>query len=128
MEMALGDATTATDLALDEAAGRAFRASRREASNPENESMTRTTVQIFLATAAAYNVVTVPVSALHQGYGRTGGRSGSWTPNQAHASAAQPILNDQLAGPDGEAERLAKSEPGCRPRRLEPSSPLRRSQ
>ncbi|MGH6870161.1 MAG: efflux RND transporter periplasmic adaptor subunit [Rhizomicrobium sp.] len=64
--------------------------------NPDNQLMTQMTAQVFFVTASAHNVVTVPVSALHQGRGHTGGRSGSRTPNQDHASAAQP--NSRGAG------------------------------
>lgn len=61
-----------------------------DVANPDNQLMTQMTAQVFFVTQSAQNVVTVPVSALHQGRGHTGGRSGSWTPNQGHASAAQP--------------------------------------
>lgn len=61
-----------------------------DVSNPDNALMTQMTAQVFFVTASAHDVVTVPVSALHQGHGHAGGRTGSWTPNQGQSSAAQP--------------------------------------
>ncbi|HEY1962920.1 MAG TPA: efflux RND transporter periplasmic adaptor subunit [Rhizomicrobium sp.] len=57
--------------------------------NPTNELMTQMTAQVFFVTASAHDVVTVPVSALHQGHGRAGGRAGSWSPKREQGSAAQ---------------------------------------
>src|SRR5947199_4361950 len=57
--------------------------------NPTNELMTQMTAQVFFVTASAHDVVTVPVSALHKGRGRAGGRTGSWSPKQEQGSAAQ---------------------------------------
>lgn len=60
-----------------------------DVANPGNELMTQMTAQVFFVTAAAHDVVTVPLSALHTGRGRAGGRTGSWTPKQDDGSAAQ---------------------------------------
>jgi hypothetical protein len=56
------------------------------AANPDREL--RATARRFGA-AAAHNGVTVPESALHQGHGRMGGRTGFRTPNRDQRSAAQ---------------------------------------
>jgi membrane fusion protein, macrolide-specific efflux system len=60
-----------------------------DVANPRNELMTQMTAQVFFVTASAHDVVTVPVSALHKGRGRAGGRTGAWTPKQAQGSAAR---------------------------------------
>jgi hypothetical protein len=57
----------------------------RAVCNPDLEL--RAAARRFIA--AARNDVTVPVSALHQGHGRTGGRTGFRTPNRSRRSAAQ---------------------------------------
>lgn len=57
--------------------------------NPKHDLMTQMTAQVFFVTASAHNVVTVPVSALHQGHVRAGSRPGSWTPNHRTGSATQ---------------------------------------
>ena len=57
--------------------------------NPRNELMTQMTAQVFFVTASAHEVVTVPVSALHRGRGRAGGRIGSWAPKREQGPAAQ---------------------------------------
>src|SRR5690242_16778674 len=57
--------------------------------NPTNELMTQMTAQVFFVTASAHDVVTVPVSALHKGHGRAGGRAGSWSPKREPGLAAQ---------------------------------------
>jgi macrolide-specific efflux system membrane fusion protein len=44
-----------------------------DVNNPDNKLMTQMTAQVFFVTASAHDVVTVPVSALHQGRGRKGG-------------------------------------------------------
>ena len=59
-----------------------------DVANPEQLLMTQMTAQVFFVTASAHDVVTVPVSALHQGHAHAGGRAGSWTPNQETGSAA----------------------------------------
>ena len=64
-----------------------------DVANPDQQLMTQMTAQVFFVTAFAHNVVTVPVSALHQGHVRTGGRTGSRTPNLEQGSAAQPSLH-----------------------------------
>lgn len=69
--------------------------------NPTQELMTQMTAQVFFVTASAHNVVTVPVSALHQGHVRAGSRTGSRTPNQETASAAQPRRHRSGAGGTG---------------------------
>jgi len=51
------------------------------AANPDHE--------LRAAAIAARYDVTVPVSALHQGHGRMGGRTGFRTPNRDQRSAAQ---------------------------------------
>ncbi len=58
--------------------------------NPENRLMTQMTAQVFFVTASAHDVVTVPVSALHQGRGRRGGRTNSASPSGPNGSAAAP--------------------------------------
>jgi hypothetical protein len=58
---------------------------RRAAANADRELMARHFI------AAARNEVTVPLSALHQGHGRMGGRTGFRTPNRDQRSAAQLI-------------------------------------
>ena len=86
--------------------------------NPDNILMTQMTAQVFFVTASAQSVVTVPVSALHQGHVRAGSRAGSRTPNQEPGlgSAAQPRSNGGAGGhghqawvlvmkPDGSVER-----------------------
>jgi len=45
--------------------------------NPDNRLMTQMTAQVFFVTASAHDVVTVPVSALHQRRGRIAGPIGS---------------------------------------------------
>jgi macrolide-specific efflux system membrane fusion protein len=52
--------------------------------------MTQMTAQVFFVTASARDVVTVPVSALHKGRGRAGGRTGSRPPKLGQGSAAYP--------------------------------------
>ncbi|MFL6689307.1 MAG: efflux RND transporter periplasmic adaptor subunit [Alphaproteobacteria bacterium] len=59
-----------------------------DVANPTSELMTQMTAQVFFVTAAAHNVVTVPVSALHKGRGHAGGRAGSWSPKLEPGSAA----------------------------------------
>jgi len=60
-----------------------------DVANPDQQLMTQMTAQVFFVTASAHNVVIVPVSALHQGHGRTGGWTHSGTPNPDQGSAAQ---------------------------------------
>jgi macrolide-specific efflux system membrane fusion protein len=57
-----------------------------DVANPENKLMTQMTAQVFFVTASAHNVVTVPVSALHQGRGRRGGRTRSASPSGGSAA------------------------------------------
>jgi macrolide-specific efflux system membrane fusion protein len=74
-----------------------------DVANPDQQLMTQMTAQVFFVTASAHNVVTVPVSALHQGHVRTGGRTGSRTPNLEQGSAAQPSpAHTHRALPPGE--------------------------
>lgn len=61
-----------------------------DVANPTSELMTQMTAQVFFVTASAHDVVTVPVSALHKGRGRAGGRTASWSPRQGRGSAANP--------------------------------------
>ncbi|HEX2594014.1 MAG TPA: efflux RND transporter periplasmic adaptor subunit [Rhizomicrobium sp.] len=56
--------------------------------NPENKLMTQMTAQVFFVTKSARDVVTVPVSALHQGRGHKGGRTRSASPSGQQGSAA----------------------------------------
>ena len=58
---------------------------------PDDELMTQMTARDASVTEAAHDDVTVPVSALHQGHGHTGGRTGFRTPNRDQRSAAQPV-------------------------------------
>jgi macrolide-specific efflux system membrane fusion protein len=60
-----------------------------DVANSDNELMTQMTAQVFFVTASAHDVVTVPISALHKGRGRAGGRIGSWAPKQEQDPAAQ---------------------------------------
>jgi len=88
-----------------------------DVANPDNQLMTQMTAQVFFVTASAQNVVTVPVSALHQGRGHTGGRSGTWTPNQGHTSAAQPNAAHSrfnLTPEQRTAMRAAMHQPGAK--------------
>ena len=90
-----------------------------DVANPDNQLMTQMTAQVFFVTQSAQNVVTVPVSALHQGRGHTGGRSGSWTPNQGHTSAAQPNAGGahsrfNLTPEQRTAMRAAMHQPGAK--------------
>jgi len=81
--------------------------------NPSHKLMTQMTAQVFFVTASAHNVVTVPVSALHQGHVRAGSRSGSWTPNHRAGSAVQSRVHGGqghhawvlVLKPDGSVER-----------------------
>lgn len=59
-----------------------------DVANPTDELMTQMTAQVFFVTASAHDVVTVPVSALHKGHGRAGGRTGSRPPKLGQGSAA----------------------------------------
>lgn len=64
--------------------------------------------------ASAHDVVTVPVSALHKGRGRAGGRTGFWTPNQKQGSAA--LLSQSTGGAHSRftAIRAAMKTPGAK--------------
>lgn len=79
--------------------------------NPKHDLMTQMTAQVFFVTASAHNVVTVPVSALHQGHVRAGSRPGSWTPNHRTGSATQSRSEKGrhawvlVVKPDGSVER-----------------------
>jgi macrolide-specific efflux system membrane fusion protein len=84
-----------------------------DVANPANELMTQMTAQVFFVTASAHDVVTVPVSALHKGHGRAGGRTGSWTPNQKQGSAALLSQNNGGAGARS-AVRAATRTPGAK--------------
>ncbi|HTQ14188.1 MAG TPA: efflux RND transporter periplasmic adaptor subunit [Rhizomicrobium sp.] len=87
-----------------------------DVANPDNQLMTQMTAQVFFVVNSAHNVVTVPVSALHQGHGRTGGRSGSRTPNRDHASVAQPNSGHRFSlTPEQRTEmRAAMHQPGAK--------------
>jgi macrolide-specific efflux system membrane fusion protein len=69
--------------------------------NPQNKLMTQMTAQVFFVTASAHDVVTVPVSALHQGRGRRGGRTHSASPSGSPAattSAGETTQNEGARG------------------------------
>ncbi|HSC18318.1 MAG TPA: efflux RND transporter periplasmic adaptor subunit [Rhizomicrobium sp.] len=84
-----------------------------DVANPTNELMTQMTAQVFFVTASAHDVVTVPVSALHNGRGRAGGRTGSWTPKQGQGPAAHRIWSN-AARASVAAIRSAMKAPGAK--------------
>jgi len=89
-----------------------------DVSNPDNQLMTQMTAQVFFVTASAHDVVTVPVSALHQRHGRAGGRSGSGSPNPGQTPAAHSARGGQwkqnMSGVDFAALRAAMKTPGAK--------------
>lgn len=86
-----------------------------DVANPGNQLMTQMTAQVFFVTASAHDVVTVPVSALHKGHGRAGGRTKSWTPKQDDGSAAQISRTpEQPRGAEFAAVRTAMHTPGAK--------------
>lgn len=85
-----------------------------DVANPTNDLMTQMTAQVFFVTASAHDVVTVPVSALHRGRGRAGGRTGSWTPKQEQGSAANFSGRSGAARAEFAAVRAAMKIPGAK--------------
>jgi membrane fusion protein, macrolide-specific efflux system len=87
-----------------------------DVSNPDNQLMTQMTAQVFFVTASAHDVVTVPVSALHQRHGRAGGRTKPGSPNPGQNPAAQSArgTGTPVAGVDIAALRAAMKVPGAK--------------
>ncbi len=85
-----------------------------DVANPTNELMTQMTAQVFFVAASAHDVVTVPVSALHKGRGRAGGRTGSPAPKWEQGSAAQPEAHDRLVPAGTPSVRAAMRIPGAK--------------
>jgi macrolide-specific efflux system membrane fusion protein len=85
-----------------------------DVANPTNELMTQMTAQVFFVTASAHDVVTVPVSALHKGRGRAGGRTGSWPPKREQGSAALLSRAGNGIKAHFAAVRAAMKAPGAR--------------
>jgi macrolide-specific efflux system membrane fusion protein len=85
-----------------------------DVANPTDELMTQMTAQVFFVTASAHDVVTVPVSALHKGRGRAGGRTGSRPPKLGQGSAAHPSNWSEASSETFAAVRAALKTPGAK--------------
>lgn len=85
-----------------------------DVANPSDELMTQMTTQVFFVTASAHDVVTVPVSALHKGRGRAGGRTGSGSPKLGQGLAAHPSGWNEAPRENFAAVRTALGTPGAK--------------